>query len=591
VTAGAAPEATEDAEAGLQVIVSAGGVAPAGSTVAFPVVVDVMPHAFFVVRGDPAAFDVTLVTPSGTRIDAGSAAEDPEVTFETFTDLGPASFTGAAVAEPEPGVWTLEVTGADDASAEGEQFNVTVYAPLVPGVGVILDARLEQSVVAPGQPVTIVATITEDGLPVTDAVVDAVAFRPDGTLGPEIVLRDEGGQEDAAAGDGIYTGVLADTDLPGRYDVAVFASRTTPAFTRQQGLPVTVTQGSTGFSDVITDQGLDADGDGLFEQLVVDVGVSADVAADYRLYGTLTHAPSATTIQQLRVEASLEPGSGSIPLAFDTAPLTDLVLDGPYLVTGLALEEVATGTVVVLGPDYTTAAYTIAQFQRPALVLTGVTADRGVNEPDKPRVPFEELIVEVEIDALAAAQVDATARLRAPDGTLIAVPSTQAQLPAGRSLLAFSVDAGRVFLVGQPGPYTLEELTVWGVLDGAPGTAVQLVVPGVSAVTQPYSVEDFGPSPTFTVGGTVSGLVGFGLKVREVDSGVFGVDQRLTANGPFTIAFPKLVSGIPYRVEVTAQPVNPVQQCVVVNGSGTIENANVTDVVVQCSPPLADESG
>ena len=589
--ADAAPTATDATEAELQVVTSSSGVAAAGATVAFPVVLDAMSHAFFAVRGEPAALNVALLTPSGSRIDADTSASDPAVIFESLTDLGPASFTGVAVTQPEPGTWTIEVTGTGDPSAEETAFAVIAFAPLVPGVGIVLDAGLEPSLTSPGQAVTVVATLTEDGLPLTGATVQAFVLHPDGTFGPDIVLDDEGEPDDALAGDGVYTGVFTDTDAPGGYVVGVTASRAEPAFTREQVLQVTVTQGSTGFSGVITDQGLDADGDGLFDQLVVDVGVSADIAADYRLYGTLTHAPSATTIEQLRVEASLEPGTSSIPLAFDAAPLTDLALAGPYLVTGLALEEVATGTVVALGPDYTTAAYTLAQFQRPALVVTGVTVDRGANEPDKPRVPFEELIVEVEIDALAAAQVDATARLRAPDGTLIAVPSTQAQLPAGRSLLAFSVDAGLIFLVGQPGPYTLEELTVWGALDAPSGAAVQLLVPGVSAITQPYSVEDFGPSPRFTVGGTVSGLVGVGMKVREVGSGVFGADQRITANGPFTIAFPKLVSGIPSRVEVTTQPVNPVQQCSVVNSSGTIENANVTDVVVQCAPTLADEAG
>jgi hypothetical protein len=586
VLAQATPTEAEDFETGLQSVTSASGVAGAGETVAFPIVLDAMSHVFFAVRGAPAALDVALLTPSGNRIDAGTS--DPAVViFETFTDLGPASFTGIAVAGPEAGTYTLEVTGTGGASAEGAAFDVNVFAPL--GVGVVLDARLEDDLATPGEPLTILATLTEDGVPVTGATVQASVLRSDGTVAAEIVLRDEGAPDDAQAGDGVYTGVFADT-APGSYVVAVTASRAEPAFTREQVLPATVSLGTTDFSGAITDRGVDLDGDGLIDQLVVDVGVSSDITADYRLYGTLTHAPSATTIEQLRVEASLDPGSGSIPLAFDTARLTELALGGPYLVTGLALEEVATDTVVALGPEHTTAAYAISQFQRPALVATGVSADRGANDADKPRVPFEDLIVEMEIDALAAALVDATARLRAPDGTLIAVPSVhQAHLPAGRALLAFSVPATQIFLVGQPGPYTLEELTVWGTLEAAPGSPVELVVPGVNAITQPYAIDDFGPSPVFTVGGTVSGLAGVGLKVREVGSGVFGADQRLTANGPFTIAVPKLVSGIPYRVEVTTQPINPVQQCVVVNGAGTIEDGNVTDVVVQCSPAPADE--
>ncbi len=582
----AAPAAT-DASLELLIVTSSSGVAADGVTVAIPVALDEMSDVIFAVKGEPAALNVTLLTPSGSRIDAGTPASDPAVVFEAFTDLGPASFTGVAVLEPEPGTWTVEVTGSGGPSAEGQPYAMSVFAPLVPGVGVVLDARLEPPLTPAGQPVTIVATITEAGLPVIGATVRVVVLDPDGALRPEIVLLDDGGP---TAGDGVYTGVFTDTDAHGRYDVSVTATRAAPAFTREQILQVTVTQGGTGFSGIVTDRGLDTDGDGLFDHLVVDVGVSADIAADYRLYGNLTDEASATMIEQLRVEASLEPGTASIPLTFDAARLSDLALDGPYLVTGLALEEVTTGTVVALGPDYTTAGYALTQFQRPPCVLTGTTADRGSNDADKPRVPFEELIVEVEVDLLAAAQLDATARLHAPDGTLIAVPSIQAHPPAGRSLLSFSVDAGQIFRIGQPGPYTLQELTVWGTLDAAPGgptpgAPVSLAVPGVTAVTQSYPVEDFGPSPQFTVGGTVTGLVGSGLKVREVGSGLFGSDQRITRNGPFVIAFPRLFSGNPYRVEVTAQPSNPAQQCIVVNGIGTIDVANVSDVQVECQPP------
>ena len=81
--------------------------------------------------------------------------------------------------------------------------------------------------------------------------------------------------------------------------------------------------------------------------------------------------------------------------------------------------------------------------------------------------------------------------------------------------------------------------------------------------------------PTYTVGGSVSGLSG---TVTLQDNA--GDDLTLLANGPFTFATP-LVSGTAYRVTVKASPSG--QACTVSNGSGTVGSANVTNVTVTCA--------
>jgi hypothetical protein len=115
------------------------------------------------------------------------------------------------------------------------------------------------------------------------------------------------------------------------------------------------------------------------------------------------------------------------------------------LATDLALVDVDVAALVALGDAYTTGEYTHTQFQRPPALLTGSTADRGVNFPDKPLTPFEQLAIDVEVDLLAAAEVEADARLRAEDGKLLDTGSVSAGLPAGRSLLSFTFSASSIF--------------------------------------------------------------------------------------------------------------------------------------------------
>ena len=86
------------------------------------------------------------------------------------------------------------------------------------------------------------------------------------------------------------------------------------------------------------------------------------------------------------------------------------------------------------------------------------------------------------------------------------------------------------------------------------------------------------PTATFSVGGLTSGLVGTGLVLQDN-----GRDNLpVSGNGAFTFQTP-LTNGSSYLVSVATQPTKPSQNCIVVNGSGTVAEANVTSVQVQCA--------
>jgi uncharacterized repeat protein (TIGR01451 family) len=86
--------------------------------------------------------------------------------------------------------------------------------------------------------------------------------------------------------------------------------------------------------------------------------------------------------------------------------------------------------------------------------------------------------------------------------------------------------------------------------------------------------------PDFTVGGTVSGMVGTDL-VLSLNG---GENLLVTADGSFTFAQP-LPNLSAYAVTILQQPVDPTQVCTVSNGSGTLAGSNVTDVLVDCAQP------
>ena len=82
----------------------------------------------------------------------------------------------------------------------------------------------------------------------------------------------------------------------------------------------------------------------------------------------------------------------------------------------------------------------------------------------------------------------------------------------------------------------------------------------------------------YTVGGTVTDVRGSGL-VLEDNS---GNQLSVSTSGTFTFSS-RVKNGKAYSVTVSAQPSNPAQTCTVHNGSGTINKAPVTNVIVSCT--------
>lgn len=80
---------------------------------------------------------------------------------------------------------------------------------------------------------------------------------------------------------------------------------------------------------------------------------------------------------------------------------------------------------------------------------------------------------------------------------------------------------------------------------------------------------------SFAVGGTITGLIATGL-VLQLNGG----SPLQIAAGSGGFSFPPIASGAAYAVTVSAQPAG--QSCVVANGTGTVGNANVGNVVVTC---------
>jgi 6-phosphogluconolactonase (cycloisomerase 2 family) len=85
----------------------------------------------------------------------------------------------------------------------------------------------------------------------------------------------------------------------------------------------------------------------------------------------------------------------------------------------------------------------------------------------------------------------------------------------------------------------------------------------------------------YTIGGTISGLTGTGLVLKDSVSGHTTVPPVSHPATTFTIT-PGVATGATYNVSVLTQPSTPAQFCRVTAGSSTVAAANITSVAVTC---------
>ncbi|MFW6198846.1 MAG: choice-of-anchor X domain-containing protein, partial [Acidobacteriota bacterium] len=404
--------------------------------------------------------DLVLISPSGQRIDPATAAADPDIGFGAGEILG-GSIAVYDLAQIEVGTWTAEVTG------------VSVDDPLVP-VGYAVNAWLERpavrfageaepEAVSAGEPIELFATLLEAGAPLAGASASARVALPDGTAS-DVTLLDDGSGADVAAGDGVYSGILADTSQPGFYRVAFTAGGTSgegAAFSREDFALATASVSNSSFTGTFRDFGRDTNGNELFDELVVEVDLDVTAETDYRLFGVLTD--SAGNTYEASFEGRLAPGPTAVELAFDGERIFDNRVDGPYTLSVVRLVEEGDLTLLPvdeLADAHRTAGYAFEEFEHSPIRLTGNGSAQGIDLDGNGLYDLLDVRLEVEVDETAF--YEWSGLLTDLGGTELGFDTGGAFLSAGANELRFVFDGFAIGRNGVDGPYFLSSLLMFG---------------------------------------------------------------------------------------------------------------------------------
>lgn len=363
VAAADGEEASDEPAMPAQTTPTLDGVVHGGEIITHALTVDTTGPSQFLVAWDAGSLDIRLRRPDGQEITPLYAEGDPAaVAFQAdLNAAGPYNLAGYTFTTTVPGQWEIALRGIETPDS-GASYSVLVALQSDRQLAIGVDKPLY----APGETMVITATLVNDTGGITDASVVATIAPPTGVT-VTLPLAEQGNgayqttyQVPATGGQGMLTVVGTGLDSGTR-------------FTRQADRLFAVASPTAHFGSGHTDQGVDANGDGRFDALAVDVMLVASqpatftVAAELSKDGVLLGDTAATLIVP-------EAGNQRVRLSFDAAPIFTGCQSGPYTVGKAYLIDQAAGIVPAAIEEilHVTAPYRCDQFASAQLYLPAI---------------------------------------------------------------------------------------------------------------------------------------------------------------------------------------------------------------------------
>ena len=345
--------ATSDTPALSQTTQTVDGIVGSGETVTHTLDIDSNGRALFTLASTEGNLGFTLIRPDNQLITPEYASVHPtEVAYQSI-DAG-TDFPSVATylyTNTLPGAWQVVINGTNLTAPTSAAY--VGFAALESGVEFEVAPNAKSYEV--GESAVFTATLT-DGAGISGATVTLTLQRPDGET-DTVPLDDAGG--------GLYTASYTVPNAGGRVFMTATATGVSgnTSFSRQTEDIWTIIPPYAQFLSGATDRGVDDDGDGVLNQLVVTAQISVTQPASYTLSGLLSRNGTPIVSSALYTEVQ-SAGIYAVDLAFDGGQIYETGLDGPYQVENMTLTEATIGDVVVASSSqlHDTSAYKAADF-------------------------------------------------------------------------------------------------------------------------------------------------------------------------------------------------------------------------------------
>src|SRR6266566_217224 len=285
----------------------------------------------------------------------------------------------------------------------------------------------------------------------------------------------------------VWIGVLVTVLMVAAFTPAVLSRSTMSA--KSQTIPAGVSSkavvlaGAGHFAPPHSDSGYDANGNGLFDFLLVNASVQITAPGNFTVSGTLHFANSTLQIRN-STSAGLPAGPANLTIGFDGRLINQSGIDGPYTVDLVLFNE--NFSFLYFG-THTTQPYSHLAFDPTHAFMTPPHPDSGQDINGNGLFDFLNIDVQVQEDVPANYSVSAS--LHRANSTLNLFVFASAFLPVGPGSIRVSFPGGPINQSGIDGPYTVD-LQLYQSATGFPlGMNI--------TTTQAYSHLSFDSIPAF----------------------------------------------------------------------------------------------
>jgi hypothetical protein len=356
---------------------------------------------------------------------------------------------------------------------------------------VSLVAERGESIYRPGETIHIYAAAVNDHVLQSGFTITGTAALVDGTTFA-LAFYDDGTHGDITANNGIHTAQL--TAPPFTASLALTLRGSKGNLVRTTDLQVPVVAQNAAILQVGNEAALDANDNGYFDALAIEVSIEITTAGKYDLYGTLTDSSGQRLDDSVYSSAEhgvFAAGVQTVTLRFDGKTLREAGVDGPYSLDDLRFDYYAPNESYAFTVDsraqvYTTTVYLAQQFEGEALTL--VAASDGAADLTGDSL-YDRLTISATFDVLVPGDYDWS-------GLLVSAAGARVASASGRGWLDSATPAAFVFpgellrRVGIDGPYTLTDIYITN-LERRPETIFFVDM----HTTPPYPAAQFGATP------------------------------------------------------------------------------------------------
>ena len=314
-----------------------------------------------------------------------------------------------------------------------------------------------------GESTVITVAFFDGQQPIPDAEVTATLVDETGQS-QELWLFDDGSNDDAQAGDGLYSAQFTPPVI-GTYRIAINIQgqnlQGTPCF-RELGTQLLVLEPTSRLTGKTIVQGIDKNGNGLLDQLEIKVETNTIKAGEYRVFVHLETLQGQSLFRT--TAATLNAGIGNISVNFEAEALRELGEPGPYQIK--LIDLIYYGEQGVINSDQLrtvslTPTYQLNQWEKPLFSLMGQTTTQGIDEDHDGR--FEKLKVAVAVNIVNRGSYYWALKLTDPAGKRITIATGSKYFSStGINELVVNFDGWAIGSQGVDGPYLLTDLVIKG---------------------------------------------------------------------------------------------------------------------------------